>query len=151
MADPGDWNWLSEFLQTEVDLAEVMRKFSESGRTSAARGWVLPGTAFAAAGTVGMSRVVHFVIHETDRADPSDRSAAAREIWHSSELCRTESRLTFAFPTAAQIAVLSEVDLRSCKMGFRAPYLLAAAQRVHAGEIDLAAIGSDGMWLLGRS
>ncbi len=43
-----------------------------------------------------------------------------------------------AFPTAARLAVCSETDLRTCKMGFRAPYILAAAQAVASGALDLS-------------
>jgi N-glycosylase/DNA lyase len=49
-------------------------------------------------------------------------------------------RPAFAFPTAEQIAALTEADLRACKMGFRAKYLLVAAQRVDSGEIKLEGI-----------
>lgn len=49
-------------------------------------------------------------------------------------------RDAFAFPTARRIASLTETDLRACKMGFRAKYLLTAARRVEAGELDLEAI-----------
>ncbi|MEN9574280.1 MAG: hypothetical protein RL514_2135 [Verrucomicrobiota bacterium] len=45
---------------------------------------------------------------------------------------------SFAFPTAACLAACSEAELRTCKMGFRAPYILAAARAVAAGELDLA-------------
>ena len=43
----------------------------------------------------------------------------------------------FSFPAAAQLARVTEADLRACKMGFRAPYLLATARVVAAGKIDL--------------
>ena len=43
-----------------------------------------------------------------------------------------------AFPTAARLAACTEAELRTCKMGFRAPYILAAAQVVVAGELNLA-------------
>jgi len=43
----------------------------------------------------------------------------------------------FRFPTAPQIAALSEADLRACRMGFRAPSLLAAAQQIAAGSFAL--------------
>ena len=45
-----------------------------------------------------------------------------------------------AFPTAAQIAGATEDGLRGCKMGFRAPYLLATARRVADGAVDLEAL-----------
>jgi len=47
---------------------------------------------------------------------------------------------SFSFPPASRIAELTEKDLRDCKMGFRAPYLLATAQAVAGSEIDLSAL-----------
>jgi len=43
----------------------------------------------------------------------------------------------FSFPGAERLARVNEADLRACKMGFRAPYLLAAAQSVAEGRLDL--------------
>jgi N-glycosylase/DNA lyase len=43
----------------------------------------------------------------------------------------------FAFPTAEQLATASEAELRACKMGFRAPYLLTAARQVANDECNL--------------
>ena len=42
-----------------------------------------------------------------------------------------------AFPTAEVLAAAGEPALRACKLGFRAPYLLDAAQRVVEGRLDL--------------
>lgn len=44
----------------------------------------------------------------------------------------------FAFPTAARLAACSELELRECKMGFRAPNLLATARLIDSGELALA-------------
>ncbi|MEQ1854565.1 MAG: DNA glycosylase [Chthoniobacteraceae bacterium] len=44
----------------------------------------------------------------------------------------------FAFPTAARLAACSESELRTCKMGFRAPYILAAAKAVARSSLDLS-------------
>ncbi len=43
----------------------------------------------------------------------------------------------YAFPSAERLAAAGEAELRACKMGFRAPNLLATARLVAAGEIDL--------------
>ena len=51
------------------------------------------------------------------------------------------ARMTHAFPTATQLATTTEADLRACKMGFRAPNLLAAARAVDSGELDLNLVG----------
>jgi N-glycosylase/DNA lyase len=44
---------------------------------------------------------------------------------------------TFGFPTPARIARATEAELRACKMGFRAPYLLETARLVTGEKIDL--------------
>ncbi len=41
------------------------------------------------------------------------------------------------FPSASTIARTTETALRACKLGFRAPYLLAAARAVDSGRLDL--------------
>lgn len=46
----------------------------------------------------------------------------------------------FSFPTAARIAEASEAELRECKLGFRAPYLLATARAVASGKINLSGL-----------
>jgi N-glycosylase/DNA lyase len=43
----------------------------------------------------------------------------------------------FSFPTAERLAAVTEAELRACKMGFRAPYLLAAARQIAGGRFDL--------------
>jgi len=48
-----------------------------------------------------------------------------------------ENHLSYSFPTAERLANATEADLRSCKMGFRAPNLLAAARQIANGRFDL--------------
>ena len=43
----------------------------------------------------------------------------------------------FSFPTPERIAAATESELRACKMGFRAPHLLAAARQIADGKFDL--------------
>jgi N-glycosylase/DNA lyase len=47
-----------------------------------------------------------------------------------------------AFPTPQRLAAASESELRACKMGFRAPSLLAAARRIADGSFDLERVRS---------
>src|SRR5262249_23132489 len=47
-----------------------------------------------------------------------------------------------AFPSPARLAQAGEIALRSCKMGFRAPYLLAAAREIAEGRLDLERLRS---------
>jgi N-glycosylase/DNA lyase len=46
----------------------------------------------------------------------------------------------YTFPTASRLAAASEAELRACKIGFRAKYLLAAACMVASGALDLATL-----------
>ena len=46
----------------------------------------------------------------------------------------------YAFPEPEAVAALSEADLLSCKLGYRARYVHAAAEAVLCGEIDLYAL-----------
>jgi N-glycosylase/DNA lyase len=46
----------------------------------------------------------------------------------------------YRFPSAAVLARATLPELRACKLGFRAPYLLAAARAVDAGTLDLPAL-----------
>jgi N-glycosylase/DNA lyase len=64
-------------------------------------------------------------------------------------LCRTlgepfeaGKREVFAFPPAAAVARATHTQLWSCKMGFRAKNLLAAAQLVDSGRVQLEAIAT---------
>ncbi len=46
----------------------------------------------------------------------------------------------FSFPEAKKLAVLREDDLADIRSGFRAKYILSAAQKVADGEVDLQAL-----------
>jgi N-glycosylase/DNA lyase len=45
------------------------------------------------------------------------------------------------YPSPAALASLSESDLRACALGYRAANLLATAQKVASGDVDLEMIG----------
>ena len=47
-----------------------------------------------------------------------------------------------AFPTPERLAAAAECDARSCGLGYRAPYITAAARRVASGEADLTALAA---------
>lgn len=49
---------------------------------------------------------------------------------------------TYAFPTPAALAGANEEALRACALGYRAGYVLAAAQMADAGTLDLSALVS---------
>lgn len=46
----------------------------------------------------------------------------------------------YSFPEPEELAALSEEELRSCRLGYRAPYIYEAAQKVASGKVKLSDI-----------
>ncbi|MGC3958175.1 MAG: DNA glycosylase [Verrucomicrobiota bacterium] len=135
-APQSDWTWLTTFLQTDVDLAKILASFPAEDRHLQA--------------AVGACRGLRLLRQDPWECLASFILSSTKQIVQIRQIVRqlcerygeaVATKLAgaqaYAFPTAAKIAALSETELRACKMGFRAPYLLAAAQRVAAGEINL--------------
>jgi N-glycosylase/DNA lyase len=134
-----EWTWLTDFLQSDVNLAAVLATFPAADETlqtavRACRGLRLLRqepweclAAFILSSTKQIVQIRQIVRLLSERYGVRVNSGAG-------------AAPTFAFPSADRIAALSEAELRACKMGFRAPYLLAAARRVATGEINLAAL-----------
>ncbi len=47
-----------------------------------------------------------------------------------------DGRKVYSFPTVEKLANVTEEELRECKVGFRAPYIKDAVNKVYSGEID---------------
>lgn len=48
-----------------------------------------------------------------------------------------QEHMYFTFPTPEELSKATEEELRECKVGFRAPYILDACQKVYNGEVVL--------------
>lgn len=132
------WHWLEHYLQTGTDLQRILGTFPDDeplrAATQACRGLRLlrqePWECLASFILSSTKQIVQIrqVVDQLCRrfGNPLDVPVGAPAAW--------------AFPSAERIASLAEADLRGCKMGFRAPYLLATARRVASGETDLPAI-----------
>ncbi len=131
-----DWEWLRDYLQTDLDLAQVLRSFPDDEPMRAA---------------VGACRGLRLLRQEPWECLASFILSSTKQIVQIRQivarLCERYGEPLPAlpgfgpahtFPSAAQLAGVGEAELRACKMGFRAPYLLAAARQVAAGQIDLA-------------
>jgi N-glycosylase/DNA lyase len=133
-----EWSWLADYLQAGVDLSEVLARFPTDPDMRAAiescRGLRLlrqnPWECLAS-----------FILSSTKQIVQIRQIVAALgERFGSPVTVPAGQRPAFAFPTATRLASASEAELRECKMGFRAPYLLATARRVATGECDLAGL-----------
>src|ERR1039458_843791 len=135
-APVADWNFLRQFLQTEIDFSAVLKTFpdDEPMRHAVARCHGLrllrqdPWECLAS-----------FILSSTKQI-VQIRQIVALLCERFGELCSVEPvarpgsatgrTLQFIFPTPQRLAVVTEKELRDCKMGFRAPSLLAAARQI---------------------
>lgn len=131
-----DWGWLRDFLQLDVDLATVLATFPDDEPMRAS---------VAACRGLRLLRqepwecLVSFICSSTKQIIQIQQIIALLcERFGESIPAASDDERCFAFPTAARLAACSEAELRTCKMGFRAPYILAAANAVAGGGLDLA-------------
>jgi len=134
-----DWDWLAHYLQLDVDLGGVLRTFPEDAPMRAA---------VAACRGLRLLRqdpwecLASFVLSSTKQI-VQIRQIIARLCERYGEPLAVAQGCppAFAFPSPTRLAHTTEAELRACKMGFRAPYLLAAARQIAGGQFNLARVG----------
>jgi len=131
-----DWAWLRKYLQLDLTLSEVLSTFPQDkamlSAVTACRGLRLLRqdpweclASFILSSTKQILQIRQIVLLLCQRyGDPL--------------LVSPGHGPAHAFPSSARLAELAEAELRACKMGFRAPYLLDTAQAIAAGQLDLA-------------
>lgn len=141
-----DWQWLRDFLQTETDLAAVLKTFPDDEpmqraiaachglRVLRQEPWECLAS-FILSSTKQIVQIRQIIVLLCERfGEPLNCCSVEPVARPDSATGRT---LQFAFPTPERIATASEPELRACKMGFRAPSLLAAARQIVDGKLDL--------------
>jgi N-glycosylase/DNA lyase len=131
-----DWNWLMEYLQLDLDLNAVLLKFPDDEPMRAA---------------VTACRGLRLLRQEPWECLASFILSSTKQIVQIQQiiglLCERfgeplPAGPTFgpacSFPSPARLARCTEAELRACKMGFRAPYLLETARTITAGQFDLS-------------
>jgi N-glycosylase/DNA lyase len=161
-----DWRWLRDYLQTETDLDAVLKTFPDDApmcdAVAACHGlrvlrqdpWECLAS-FILSSTKQIVQIRQIVALLCERfgesittnlvaADVSRRTFSLQEVSADSRprlrfggSGLNKNHLFHSFPTAERLASAAEAELRSCKMGFRAPYLLAAARQIANGRFDL--------------
>jgi N-glycosylase/DNA lyase len=161
-----DWQWLRDYLQVEADLDAVLKTFPDDApmrdAVAACRGlrvlrqdpWECLAS-FILSSTKQIVQIRQIVALLCERygeplpinfvaADVSRRtfplqkvSADSRPRLRFNDSGLNKNHLSHSFPTAERLASVTEAELRSCKMGFRAPHLLAAAWQIADGRFDL--------------
>jgi N-glycosylase/DNA lyase len=133
-----NWNWLRNFLQTETDLADILKTFPDDEPMK---------NAIAACRGLRLLRqnpwecLASFILSSTKQIVQIRQIVSHLCEYFGEPIAVPPNELTaFAFPTPEKIARASEEELRACKMGFRAPNLLNAAREIAEGKFDLEKI-----------
>jgi N-glycosylase/DNA lyase len=139
-ASQKNWNWLRNFLQTEIELGKILKTFPDdepmNNAVTACHGlrilrqepWECLAS-FILSSTKQIVQIRQIVSLLCERFG----ERLAPQLHDSNDLC-------YSFPPPEKIASLTEAQLRDCKMGFRAPHLLAAARQIAEGKFDLKKI-----------
>ena len=130
-----NWSWLVDYLQLELDLETVLLSFPTDEPMCAA---------------VSACRGLRLLRQEPWECLASFILSSTKQIVQIQQiincLCERYGDLVptgagagpaYVFPTAARLARTTEAELRACKMGFRAPYLLATARAIAGREFEL--------------
>jgi len=135
-----DWSWLTEYLQVEVDLKPILRTFPKDEPLRAATK-ICCGLRLLRQDP--WECLASFILSSTKQI------SQIQQIISSLSRCFGEPLPTppgfepaFAFPTATRLAETTEAELRACKMGFRAPYLLAVARQIATNQFNLVSLRS---------
>jgi N-glycosylase/DNA lyase len=133
-----NWSWLQAYLQTGIDLDSVLSSFPDDepirASVAACRGLRLLRqdpweclASFILSSTKQILQIQQIIrLLCAQFGDPA-QTPSGRPVCHQ-------------FPSAGRLAAASEAELRACKMGFRAPNLLATSRLVAGGDIDLACL-----------
>ena len=130
-----DWKWLADYLQVELDLGAVLTSFPSDAPMRAA---VLACRGLRLLRQDPWECLASFILSSTKQILQIQQIVSLLcQRYGEPVIVPTGEEAAWAFPTPESLAALSETDLRACKMGFRAPYLLKAARRVAEGKLDL--------------
>jgi N-glycosylase/DNA lyase len=141
-----NWNWLSDFLQVEIELESILKTFPDDepmrNAVTACRGLrVLRQDPWECLASFILSSTKQIVQIRQIVALLCEQFGEPINLCSVEPVARLDSAtgqtLQFAFPSPEKIARVTEAELRACKMGFRAPHLLAAARQIADGKFDL--------------
>lgn len=133
-----DWNWLRHYLQLDVNLRAIIETFPEDVPMQA---------------SLQSCHGLRLLRQEPWECLASFICSSTKQIVQIQQimatLCKTFGTPlpvpdghspAYSFPSAQCLANVTEADLRACKMGFRAPYVLGTARAIVSGEVDLESL-----------
>lgn len=129
------WDWLRDYLQIHLNLDEVLASFP---RDEAMRAAVEACHGLRLLRQDPWECLASFILSSTKQIVQIRQIIAHLCECHGEPL-RVPPGFppAFSFPSPTRLAATTEASLRSCKMGFRAPYLLKSARIIAEGKLDL--------------
>ncbi|MBN9692106.1 MAG: DNA-3-methyladenine glycosylase 2 family protein [Verrucomicrobia bacterium] len=133
--DPGTWDWLTHYLGLTENLEEILTTFPADEPLRAAV-QACPGLRLLRQDP--WECLASFILSSTKQIIQIRQCVALLSRDFGSPIPGPDpTQPLHAFPTALQLADVPESALRSCKLGFRAKYLSAAARAIAGGDLDL--------------
>lgn len=80
--------------------------------------------------------LISFIISQNKQIPHIKKIVETLSSKYGDYICNYNGKEIFAFPTVDQLSKVSEEELRECKVGFRAPYIMDACNKVKDGTID---------------
>jgi N-glycosylase/DNA lyase len=134
-----DWHWLKQYLQVEIDYATILAQLPDDLPLRAA---VTAHRGLRLLRQPVWECLASFILSSTKQIVQIRQIIEALARTLGTPVASPPGARRYSFPVPEQVARAAESTLRSCKMGFRAPYLLAAARAVADGKLDLSRLES---------
>jgi N-glycosylase/DNA lyase len=133
-----DWDWFRHYLQLDVNIGKIFETFPldepmQNSLKSCAGLRLLRQepweclASFICSSTKQIVQIQQIIALLCRRFGEPVAVPAGHEPFYS-------------FPSFTRLAEVAEPELRECKLGFRAPYLLGSARKLRDNEVDLSAL-----------
>ncbi len=123
-----DWRWLTDFLQTDLDIAAMHAVLEDDPWIRQAMD-AMPGLRILQQDP--WECLASFIVSSTKQVVQIQQILDLLCCTHGKPVKALPGYPpSWTFPPIKVIAGLSEAELRTCKMGFRAPYLLETARKL---------------------
>jgi N-glycosylase/DNA lyase len=133
-----EWSWLENYLQIHQDLEGIINTFPKDNAMQGALA-ACPGLRLLRQDP--WECLISFICSSTKQIVQIQQIVELLCQRYGTPIVVPPGHApVFDFPTPQTLARVSEKELRGCKMGFRAPYLLVCARRVSDGTLNLEAL-----------
>jgi N-glycosylase/DNA lyase len=138
MSTDDDWTWLAHYLQIQEDLNSIIAGFPND---DAMRSAVATCRGLRLLRQDPWECLASFILSSTKQIVQIQQIVALLcERFGDPVAVPAGHKPAHTFPAPEKLASLGEQDLRDCKMGFRAPYLLATARAIADGRLILSSL-----------